>query len=73
MMRVPGTGNPLKKTTITDKGQSAYGLSLSFGAGVKIDFAQRWAISAGVNYTMLSRKFNGAYTEVNDGIARRCC
>ena len=69
MMRVPGTGNPLKETTITDKGQSAYGLSLSFGAGVKIDFAQRWAISAGVNYTTLSRKFNGAYTEVNDGIA----
>ena len=69
MMRLPGTCNPLKNTTITDKGQSVYGISLSFGAGVKIDFAQRWAISAGVNYTSLSRKFNGAYTEVKDGIA----
>jgi hypothetical protein len=39
MMRLPGTGNPLKNTTITDKGQSVYGISLSFGAGVKIDFA----------------------------------
>ncbi len=69
MMRLPGTGKPLNKTTITDKDQSVYGIPLSFGAGVKIDFSQRWAISAGVNYTMLSRKFNGAYTEVNDGVA----
>ena len=69
MMRLPGTGNPLKKTTITDKDQSTYGIPLSFGAGVKIDFSQRWAVSAGVNYTMLSRQFSGAYTEVKDGVA----
>ena len=68
-MRLPGTGNPLKKTTITDKDQSAYGIPVSLGLGVKIDFAKRWAVSAGVSYTMLFRQFNGGYTEVKDGLA----
>ena len=68
-MRLPGTGQPLKKTTITDKDQSAYGIPLSFGIGAKVDFAKSWAVSAGLSYTMLQRQFNGGYTEVKDGLA----
>ena len=47
---------------------SAYGIPVSFGAGVRIGLSSKWSIGAGVNYSMLSRKFYGTYTMVgNDG------
>ena len=44
---------------------SAYDIPLSFGAGVRIGLSPKWAIGAGVNYSILSRKFSGTYTKVN--------
>lgn len=48
--------------------ETSYGIPVSVGVGVKIHLARRWALSAGVNYTLLTSKFNGKYIEVNDGI-----
>ena len=45
---------------------STYDIPLSFGAGVKVQLSHKWAIGTGVNYSMLSRKFFGTYTKVND-------
>ena len=45
---------------------SSYGLPLSIGAGVKIGVSERWAIGTGISYTMLSRKFQGYYTHVDE-------
>lgn len=45
---------------------SSYDIPLSFGAGVKIGVSPKWSIGAGVNYSMLSRKFSGTYTKVNE-------
>ena len=45
---------------------STYDIPLSFGAGVKVQLSHKWAIGTGVNYSMLSRKFFGTYTLVND-------
>lgn len=46
---------------------SAYGIPVSFGAGVRIGLSSKWSIGAGVNYSMLSRKFYGTYTKVGTG------
>ena len=45
---------------------STYDIPLSFGAGVRVELSHKWAIGTGVNYSMLSRKFFGTYTQVND-------
>ena len=45
---------------------STYDIPLSFGAGVKVQLSHKWAIGTGVKYSMLSRKFFGKYTKVND-------
>lgn len=49
---------------------STYGIPLSFGAGVKFDFTPKWSLSVGANYSLLSRKFYGTYTKVDEnGVA----
>lgn len=45
---------------------STYDIPLSFGAGVRVELSHKWSIGTGVNYSMLSRKFFGTYTKVND-------
>lgn len=45
--------------------KSTYGIPLSFGAGVKIGLTEKWSLGAGVNYTLLTRRFYGTYTKVN--------
>ena len=56
------------KTTVKETStQSSYGIPVSFGAGVRIGLAPKWSLSAGLNYSMLSRTFYGDYTKVTDG------
>ena len=45
---------------------STYDIPLSFGAGVRVKLSNKWSIGTGVNYSMLSRKFFGTYTKIND-------
>lgn len=40
---------------------TSYAIPLSFGAGVKISFNSRWAVGAGVNYSLLNRTLSGIY------------
>lgn len=50
------------------KDESAYGLPVSVGAGVKFRFSPRWSLGVGANYTLLSRRFKGTYTNIgSDG------
>lgn len=58
----PGPAVTGVKQTSTN---SAYDIPLSFGAGVRIGLSPKWSIGAGVNYSILSRKFSGTYTKVN--------
>ena len=46
-------------TQTTDK--TIYGIPLSFGMGARISFSPKWALGIGVNYTLLTSKFNGSY------------
>ena len=55
------------KTGIKEKtSTSEYGLPVSVGAGVRIALSPKWALGAGLNYTYLTRTFNGTYTHVNE-------
>lgn len=51
---------------ISQTSESSYAIPLSFGAGVKIDFTERWSMSAGINYSMLGRTFAGNFFKVQD-------
>ena len=56
---------PLKP--INEKGGSTYGIPVSFGIGAKIIFTPRWALGAGLDYTLLTRTFKGTYVTFDDG------
>lgn len=68
-MRRPGISAAPQKTGIKETStNTTYGIPVSVGAGVKFDIAPRWSIGAGLNYTLLTRKFYGTYTQIgNDG------
>ncbi|MCQ2136114.1 MAG: PorT family protein [Bacteroidales bacterium] len=54
-----------KFNAVTQTGESAYAIPLSFGVGTKINLTPRWALGVGVNYTLLSRTFAGNYREID--------
>ena len=68
MIRKPTLSAAPLQTSIsqTEPGDS-YGIPLSFGVGTKIGFNSRWSLGVGVNYSLLSRKFYGDYTKVDNG------
>lgn len=44
---------------------TSYGIPLSFGAGVKVFFNSRWALGAGIDYSLLNRTLSGIYYDEN--------
>lgn len=65
MAFLPGK-NELTEDIISESSESSYSVPVSVGVGVKIDFTERWALSAGVNYSHLRRTFAGNYFDVHD-------
>ena len=67
MLRRPSMSTSRPKTGVEQKSsESTYGLPVSFGAGVKVGLNDRWSVGAGVNYTLLTRKFFGTYSLVDN-------
>ena len=60
---------PTKTTVEPTSAQTTYGIPLSVGAGVKMNFTKRWSLGMGLNYTLLTSRFNGKYTKVENGEA----
>lgn len=59
-----GTGrDDVTMSPITENGSSSYGIPVSFGIGAKFLIGKRWAIGAGLNYTLLTRSFKGIYVD----------
>lgn len=58
---------PIKTSVTQTEAGDNYSIPLSFGVGTKISFNSRWSLGVGVNYTLLSRKFFGDYTKVENG------
>ena len=61
--------SPTKTTVESTSADHTYGIPLSFGAGVRLHFTKRWSLGMGLNYTLLSCRFSGKYTKVEDNIA----
>lgn len=67
MQKAPALIMSPVKTGIKEKDiPSRYGLPVSVGAGVRFDFTPRWSLGTGLNYTYLSRTFDGTYTHANE-------
>lgn len=67
MLKQPSISSAPPKTGVKETStRSVYGIPLSFGAGVKIDFTDRWSLGVGLNYTLLTRRFYGSYTRINE-------
>lgn len=65
--KAPGLILAPTQTGIKDKDLgSSFGLPVSVGAGVRFEFTPKWSLGVGLNYTYLTRTFNGTYTHVNE-------
>lgn len=64
-MRAPSA--PKSRTGVEEKGSSTFSIPMTVGLGVRFDLTDRWAVGTGVNWSRLSRTFNGIYTEVAGG------
>ena len=61
-MRAPASGIKTR-TGVEDKGSSTFSIPITFGLGVRFDLSDRWAVGPGINWSKLSRTFNGVYTD----------
>lgn len=66
-MKSPAMSTIRPKTGIKQtSNESTFGVPLSFGLGTKIDFNHHWSLGLGLNYSLLTRRFEGTYTRVGD-------
>ena len=58
----PGT---ITKTGFTEDGEgnSRFGIPVSVGAGVRFSFTPKWSMSIGMNYSYLTRTFDGTFND----------
>lgn len=55
------------KTGIKESSSSTYGIPLSFGVGVNFPLLKGLSLGTGLEYTYMSRRFTGVYTQVDGG------
>lgn len=55
------------RSTVEQTGYDiTYGVPLSAGIGIRLHFSDRWSLGTGLNYTLLTSRFNGKYIKVNE-------
>ena len=62
----PGSGVP--KTGVSELGESSYGIPFTVGLGVRFYVLPRLSLGTGIDYSMITRSFEGKYNNVNGGI-----
>jgi hypothetical protein len=68
IMKRPSLSGIPAQTGITETStNTAYGIPVSVGAGVKIGLNDKWSLGVGANYSLLSRKFYGTFTKADNG------
>jgi len=60
------SGISIKKTGITELGESKFGIPVSFGIGFRFYILPNFSVGSGLDYSLLSRTFDGLYEEVNN-------
>ena len=63
----PMSPNARLKTGVTETGNNSFGLPVSVGLGARFDIAPKWSVGVGVNWSMLTRNFDGVFIMVEDG------
>lgn len=63
----PAFSSGLPSSGIQETSNSIYGIPVSFGINARYHFAEKLAVSAGVNWSFLSRTFKGQY-KTEEGI-----
>ena len=63
----PMSPNARLKTGVTETGNNSFGLPMSLGVGARFDIAPKWSVGVGVNWSMLTRNFDGVFMMVEDG------
>ena len=63
----PMSPNARLKTGVTETGNNSFGLPVSVGIGARFDIAPKWSVGVGVNWSMLTRNFDGVFMMVEDG------
>ena len=63
----PMSPNARLKTGVTETGNNSFGLPVSVGIGARFDIAPKWSVGVGVNWSMLTRNFDGVFIMVEDG------
>ena len=63
----PMSPNARLKTGVTETGNNSFGLPVSLGVGARFDIAPKWSVGVGVNWSMLTRNFDGVFMMVEDG------
>lgn len=54
-------------TGITESSSSLYGIPLTFGFGVRFYLTGRFSLGTGINYSLLTRSFEGNYIQADNG------
>ena len=55
------------ETGVTEsRSKQTFGLPVSVGAGFRFELTKRWSVGLGLNYTLLTRSFDGTYTKLNE-------
>lgn len=62
------SGTEIVRTGVAELGDSSYGIPFSAGLGVRFYVLPRLAVGLGVNYSYLTRTFNGRYVNLPQNI-----
>lgn len=61
------SGNPAYiENVITETSASNYGIPVSVGAGIKYGITENFSVSAGIDYSYLTRSFTGTYSPAGE-------
>ena len=60
--RMAVQGASASKESVSESGEPIYGVPVSFGLGAKFHFTDRLALGLGVDWSLLTRTFDGTYT-----------
>lgn len=58
----------IPKTGVTELGDSSYGIPFTIGLGTRFYVAPRLSIGTGLDYSLVTRSFEGKYNNVNGGV-----
>jgi len=60
-----GSGTYIRQT---NPDSDTYSVPMTFGLGIRYQFAPRWSVGTGITYSLMERTFAGQYTQTEGGV-----